>query len=74
MAMFEGWKAIAAALGRTKKTAQILADKHGLPVRVLINRVYMESADLDEWRRENDITYAEHRARRVAAAQAAQAA
>lgn len=53
MGKLEGWKAIAAALNRSEKTARECARTGGLPVEVFRNRVAIDAAELETWRRKN---------------------
>lgn len=46
----QGWRGIAAAIGKSPKTAREWAIKRGLPVRVLCGSVFMRQAELDAWR------------------------
>ncbi|MEO5727169.1 MAG: hypothetical protein ABI134_03160 [Byssovorax sp.] len=59
MRKIEGWKAIAAELGLSEKTARDCAKVDGLPVSVFRNRVFIMSGELQTWVKANTRLYSE---------------
>ena len=55
----EGWKAIAAELGLSEKTARDCAKTDGLPVSVFRARVHIMSDELEAWVKANTRLYSE---------------
>ena len=59
MRKIEGWKAIAAELGLSEKTARDCAKTGGLAVEVFRYRVFIMSDVLEAWVRKNTHLYSD---------------